>query len=452
MHKREHLALVIGAGVAGSEAAYVLAQHGIRVIVVDQNALPYGKIEDGLPKWHTGLRDRVEAEIDRKLRHEKIKFLPLFKVGEDMSLPEILENYKFDAVILAFGAWQDRPLPVPGIEKFRDKQLIYQNDLLKWFNHRHEPGYQGKTYEIKDGVTVIGGGLSSLDVMKIVMMDLVGQKLREKYGLDYDILTLEKKGLKKILEENNIKFENLGLKGTTLVYRRTAREMPLKQPLSDIPEDIEKARTVSEKLLENYKEKFLFNFIPNAIPVDFEEKDGKLTALILERTRSENGKLIYTGEKFRHETTQVISSIGSIPVKLKGIPYEGDAIKTAGKNSSLVAGYQHLFAVGNAVTGKGNIKMAKEHGRQSMEQILDTENKGKIDLKKTLDPKYLNETDRKAENIADHILSLPLPSQDDVEHVWDLVEKQRRRIGYSTYNEWIAKHKPVRLEEFLKKQ
>jgi len=88
MHEREHLALVIGAGVAGSEAAYVLAQHGIRVIVVDQNALPYGKIEDGLPKWHTGLRDRVEAEIDRKLRHEKIKFLPLFKVGKDMSLPK----------------------------------------------------------------------------------------------------------------------------------------------------------------------------------------------------------------------------------------------------------------------------------------------------------------------------------------------------------------------------
>ncbi len=451
MHKKEDLALVIGASVAGSEAAYVLAQHGIRVIVVDQNALPYGKIEDGLPKWHAGLRDRVEAEIDRKLRHEKIKFLPLFKVGKDMSLPEILENYKFDAVILAFGAWQDRPLPVPGIEKFRDKQLIYQNDLLKWFNHRHEPGYRGKTYEIKDGVTVIGGGLSSLDVMKIVMMDLVGQKLREKYGLDYDILTMEKKGLKKILEENNIKFEDLGLKGATLVYRRTAKEMPLKQPLSDNPKDIEKARTVSEKLLENYKEKFLFDFIPNAVPVDFEEKDGELTALILERTRTENGKLIYTGEKFRLETPQVISSIGSIPVKLKGIPYEGDAIKTVGKNSSLVYGYKHLFAVGNAVTGKGNIKIAKEHGRQSMKQILDTQNKGKIDLKKILDGKYLNETDRKAESIADHILSMPLPSQDDVEHVWELVEQQRKKIGYTTYDEWIKKHKPVRMEEILKK-
>ncbi len=450
-HEREHLALVIGAGVAGSEAAYILAQHGIRVIVVDQNALPYGKIEDGLPLWHTGLRDRVEAEIDRKLRHPKIKFLPYFKVGKDMTLPEIMQEYKFDAVILAFGAWKDRPLPVPGIEKFRDTQLIYQNDLLKWFNHKHEPDYQGKQYKIEDGVTVIGGGLASLDVMKIVMMELAGQKLKEKYGLEYDLFTMEKKGLKKILEENHIRFEDLGLKGATLVYRRSAKEMPLKQPASDSPEDKAKAQEVSEKLLRNYQEKFLFRFIPNAVPVDFEEKDGKLTALILEKTQSRDGKLIHTGERFRHETSQVISSIGSIPVKLKGIPYEDDAIKTV-KNSALVEGYTNLYAVGNAVTGKGNIKMAKEHGRQVTENLINPEKPGQLDLRKTLDENYLKETDQRAENIAEKILSLPLPTQEEVDHVWELVENRRREIGYKNYDDWITRHKPVRLEEILKQK
>ncbi len=448
-HEREHLALVIGAGVAGSEAAYILAQHGIRVIVVDQNALPYGKIEDGLPLWHIGLRDRVEAEIDRKLRHPKIKFLPLFKVGKDMTLPEIMKEYKFDAIILAFGAWKDRPLPVPGIEKFRNKQLIYQNDLLKWYNHKHEPGFQGKRYKIEDGVTVIGGGLASLDVMKIVMMELVGNKLKEKYGLQYDLFTMEKKGLKKILDENGIAFEDLGLKGAALIYRRSAKEMPLKQPASDSPEDKAKAQAVAKKLLENYQQKFLFRFIPNAVPVDFEEKNGKLTALILEKTLSKNGKLIYTGERFRHETPQIISSIGSIPVKLKGIPYEGDAIKTV-KGTALVDGYSHLYAVGNAVTGKGNIKMAKEHGRQVTENLINPDKPGQINLHKTLDENYLKETDRRAETIAEQILALPLPTQEEVDHVWELVENRRKQIGYKNYDEWIAKHKPLRLEQILK--
>lgn len=40
---------IIGGSVAGSEAAYLLAEKGVRVVVFDQKNLPYGKIEDGLP-------------------------------------------------------------------------------------------------------------------------------------------------------------------------------------------------------------------------------------------------------------------------------------------------------------------------------------------------------------------------------------------------------------------
>ncbi len=448
-HKREHLALVIGAGVAGSEAAWQLAQHGIRVIVVDQNALPYGKIEDGLPLWHAGLRDRVEAEIDKKLRHPLIKFLPLFKVGRDMSLEDIMKNYKFDAIILAFGAWQDRPLPVPGIEKFKDKQLIYQNDLLRWYNHKHEPGYEGPKYEIQDGAVVIGGGLASLDVMKIVMMELVGKVLREKYGLDYDLFTMEKKGIRKILEENNLRWEDLGLKGATLVYRRSAKDMPLKVAASDDPADKERARQVAEKLLMTYKDKFLFDFIPHAMPVDYVEEDGRLTGLVLEKTRVEDGRVRGTGERFVLPTTQVISSIGAIPVKLPGIPYRGDAIATEGPSGSKVVGFDNLFAVGNAVTGKGNIKMAKEHGRQAMQEWLWAKREPVAGVLRQLDDQYLKDTDQRAGSITDYILSKPIPTQEEVDHVWELVENKRQAIGYTNYDDWIARHKPVRLEEQL---
>lgn len=450
-HEREHLALVIGAGVAGSEAAYQLAQHGIRVIVVDQNALPYGKIEDGLPMWHIGLRNRVEDEIDKKLRHPKIKFLPLFKIGKDMSLREIMENYKFDAIILAFGAWLDRPLPVPGIEKFKGTQLIYLNDLMKWFNHKHEPRYDGPQIEIPDNTVVIGGGLASLDAIKIVMMELVMKRLKEKYGVETDIFTLEKKGIVKFLEENNLRFEDLDLEGGSLVYRRSAREMPLKVAHSDDPADIERAKDVAEKLLNTYKEKFKFNFIPNAVPVDFEEKNGRLKALILEKTVSENGKLIYTGERFKRPANMVISAIGAVPVKLPEIPYKGDAIDTEGPTGSKVKGYENLFAVGNAVTGKGNIKMAKEHGRKAMEEWLVSKREPVAGVTRQFDERYLNDTDRRAERISDFILSKPIPTQEEVDHVWELVEKQRRSIGYTTYDEWIARHKPVRLEEILYK-
>ena len=40
--------------------------------------------------------------------------------------------------ILANGAWNDREFPIKGIDKFKDKGLIYQNDFIYWFNHYHE--------------------------------------------------------------------------------------------------------------------------------------------------------------------------------------------------------------------------------------------------------------------------------------------------------------------------
>ncbi|HHL52322.1 MAG TPA: hypothetical protein ENJ39_03020, partial [Flammeovirgaceae bacterium] len=57
-HYGKHFVAVIGGSVSGSEAAWLLAEKGYRVVVFDQKMLPYGKIEDGLPKWHIGLRDK----------------------------------------------------------------------------------------------------------------------------------------------------------------------------------------------------------------------------------------------------------------------------------------------------------------------------------------------------------------------------------------------------------
>ena len=42
--------LIIGGAVSGSTAVKKLTDEGIRCVVVEQNRMPYGKIEDGLPR------------------------------------------------------------------------------------------------------------------------------------------------------------------------------------------------------------------------------------------------------------------------------------------------------------------------------------------------------------------------------------------------------------------
>ncbi|MCG8604201.1 NAD(P)-binding protein, partial [bacterium] len=145
-----HFVAVIGGAVAGSVAAANLAERGIRVVVLEQNSRPYGKIEDGLPKWHVKLQVQEERKIDERLVHPNIYFVPNTKLGQDIQLTDMIENWGLSAVLLANGAWRDRPLPIEGVDQYIDKGLIYQNPLVKWFNHYHESDYQGSKYRIPD--------------------------------------------------------------------------------------------------------------------------------------------------------------------------------------------------------------------------------------------------------------------------------------------------------------
>lgn len=255
-HSGHHFIAVIGGSVSGSEAAFQLAEKGFRVVVFDQLALPYGKIEDGLPKWHVKLRDKEEEAIDKKLMHQNIRFVPNVRLGRDLNLNDLVNYWGFSAILLATGAWKDRPLPIEGIDKFNGKGLICQNQLIKWFNHCHEPGYDGPLFDMPDGTAVIGGGLASIDVIKIIMIKTVQNKLLER-GIAVDLFTMER-GIDRVLEQNELTMEDLGLKGATLFYRRTSYDMPLK-PYSR-EDQREKAREVSHRMLGITQKKIQIQF------------------------------------------------------------------------------------------------------------------------------------------------------------------------------------------------
>ena len=65
-----HVVAIFGGASAGSVAAELLAEHGVQVVVFEQNPRPYGKIEDGLPRWHAKLRknrqDNERQQQDRQ--------------------------------------------------------------------------------------------------------------------------------------------------------------------------------------------------------------------------------------------------------------------------------------------------------------------------------------------------------------------------------------------------
>src|SRR6266853_6719707 len=163
-----HVMAVIGAATAGSEIARILAERGALVIVFEQNPRPYGKIEDGLPRWHVKQRQDEYEEINKRLDHPLIEYIPLTRMGQDVQFEDLAGSWGLSAVLLTHGAWRDRPLQIEGADDFIDRGLVYQNRLIYWFNHYVEKAYEGARYQLVPGTIVVGGGLASIDVVKVL--------------------------------------------------------------------------------------------------------------------------------------------------------------------------------------------------------------------------------------------------------------------------------------------
>ena len=76
-----HCVAVIGGAVAGAEIAGALAEKNTEVVVFEQNPRPYGKIEDGLPRWHLALREKEYRAIRARLSQGGVHFVPNTRIA-----------------------------------------------------------------------------------------------------------------------------------------------------------------------------------------------------------------------------------------------------------------------------------------------------------------------------------------------------------------------------------
>lgn len=443
-----HCVCIVGGGIAGSEAAFRLAERGIYSVVIEMAALPWGKIELGLPKWHVKQRNMEEEGIDQRLSHPYVHYLPCTKLGEDVHFQEILK-LKFSAVLLAVGAWKDRPLPVPRIEDYIGRGFYYQNPFVAWFNQYHSPAYDGPEFEIADDAIVVGGGLASLDVVKILMLETTCRTLADR-GIKADLFELEKKGIPKILDRLGVAWQELGLKGCTLYYRREAKDMPL-MPMDENPseEQLRKAELVRQKLLANFERKYLFHFQPRRVAVDKIVEGERLGGLVFRKTRLENGRVAEVpGSEEEVRSPLVISSIGSIPEPLPGLEVEKELLRIENFDTGKLVDFENVFALGNAVTGRGNIQASRVHGRQVSDSLMEQFFRWTEEDFQQLHTSIQNRTQEKVGKIARWLAQKKLKKPEEIEEILEWVKARQERVGYSgDYHGWVEKHRPIRLED-----
>jgi ferredoxin/flavodoxin---NADP+ reductase len=439
-----HVMAVVGAATAGSEIARILAERGALVIVFEQNPRPYGKIEDGLPRWHVKQRLDEYEEINKRLDHPNIEYVPLTRMGRELDFEDLRTRWGLSGIVLTHGAWRDRPLPVEGADNFIDRGLVYQNKLIYWFNHYPEKTYNGPRYDLTPGAIVVGGGLASIDVVKVLQIEMTLAALKAR-GIAADMLALEREGFEPVLATSGLKYADLGVAPCKLYYRRRVLDMPLSDIPPDAPEKRANAlRQARAKILEKAQRKFLFEFQELRAPGGLIVENGAVAGVNFSRTDLVDGqvKIVQEGaESARAPMT--ISSIGSIPEPIPGIPQKGEVYTYVDQKIGLLMdGPTAVFAAGNVLTGKGNIKDSLDNGTEIGTLVAETY------LGLSNEPLKIAEGARKdaaasGERIAGAISTRPRIAAGDVANILQRVRKHQQGVGFDgNYRAWLAKVTP----------
>jgi hypothetical protein len=297
-------------------------------------------------------------------------------------------------------------------------------------------------------VLLVGGGLASIDVVKVLMLETTRARLAER-GIAVPMIELEVKGIPKILAGHGLRFEDLGLQGCTLFYRRRVEDMPLAEvPEGATPERAEKVRKGRARILEKAMEKYRFLFEPLAAPDGLLVEGERLVGLRFRRTRMEGGRPVATDETFERRGPYTISSIGSIPEPMPGIPTKGELFAFSDWDTGRLDDYPTVFSVGNVVTGKGNIVASRKHAawvsETAIERFLGLDgHAGEEALAEAAAALAAAEAERVADAIADHP---PLPAE-RVEALLERARARQRAVGYGgDYRAWIEKVTPPDLQ------
>lgn len=426
---------IVGGAVAGSEAAVACAEGGAIAVVFEQGVRPYGKIEDGLPRWHVKLRKKEYAKIDANLTAEGVIFVPATRIGADLRWEELYPELGFTAIILANGAWSDRPMPVPGIERFESHGLIYQNPFVYWFNHYEDEGYQGPQFDVADDTVVVGGGLASIDVIKIVNLELYGRALRAR-GIEVDVVEMEVKGIPRTLEAHGVAAEELGIQGCTLYYRRRKEDMPLASADDPTPEQRKKLELARVKIMDRVMRKYLVRFRPLCRPIKPIAEGPTLSGLRFQETEVVDGRVQgIEGSEFDVTAPLVISSIGSIPRAIEGIPTKGELYDFADWDTGELRDLPGVFGLGNVLTGKGNIKDSRENAVEIVERVVSAY------VGVGGDPEEVPDGGREAALNTARQATRGQPMQPEaMRALANRIQGRHTEVGYESYQSWIAKH------------
>ncbi|KRU24549.1 homotetrameric glutamate synthase [NADPH] [Clostridium sporogenes] len=312
---------VIGSGPAGLTCAGDLAKKGYDVTIFEALHEPGGVLVYGIPEFRLPKETVVKHEIEN-VKKLGVKIETNVIIGRTVTIDELIEEEKFDAVFIGSGAGLPRFMGIPGENAngvFSANEFLTRNNLMKAFKDEYDT-----PIKVGQKVAVVGGGNVAMDAARTAL----------RLGAEVHI-----------------------------VYRRSEEELPARV------EEVHHAK----------EEGIIFNLLTNPVEI-LEDEKGWVKGM--KCIKMELGEPDESGRRrpveikdseFVMDVDTVIMSLGTSPNPLissttKGLEINKRKCIVAEEETGLTT-REGVYAGGDAVTGAATVILAMGAGKQAATAI-----------------------------------------------------------------------------------
>ncbi len=407
---------VIGAGPAGIYSSDIFLRQlkklgdemglgtSARIDLFEKLPVPFGLVRYGVAPDHPSIKFIADA-LAKTLDNPNIHLYANVEFGKDITLDDLLPRY--DAILFATGAVEDKPLNIPGSSLCG---VYGAAKFVEWYD-----GYptSERAWPLDASeVAVIGGGNVAMDVARELLRD--ANYLREHTDISDDVYNgllknqaktlhlfirrgvaqakfsvqelreMEKlSGVQIVVNENDFDLddETIDVAGKDKLTRQMVEEL---FAIRDLSEDMEDGGNVDFEG-NPANRRYIIHF--NSDPVEILGEDGRVRAIRVERTvTSADGKMTRTGEFEEYPVQAVYHAIGYKPAKVSGVAYDENKTLLANKDGRIVTDPDgdvvrpRLYATGWAKRGPvGLIGSTKSDALQIVANMLEDLSKSSLE-------------------------------------------------------------------------
>lgn len=315
-----HKVAIIGSGPSGLTCAGILAQEGYEVTIFEALHMAGGVLVYGIPEFRLP-KSIVQKEIDN-LINLGVKIETNMVIGKVLSIDELIEEYKFEAIFIGSGAGLPKFMGIPGENLkgvFSANEILTRVNLMKAYK-------EDSTTPVKENknVAVVGGGNVAMDAARCA--------------------------------------KRLGAENVYIVYRRSLNELPARK------EEVEHAM----------EEGIIFKVLTNPTELIGDETGTVSKMKCVEMCLGEpdaSGRrkpIVKENSESEMDIDCVIMALGTSPNPLiknttKGLETEkwGGIIT----NEDGLTSREAIYAGGDAVTGAATVILAMGAGKKAAEAI-----------------------------------------------------------------------------------